>query len=455
MLTIEPDTVSKEFQAFRVGSLGNFPYYWQNPTNLKFNEKTYHWISAGLKANTFPIQQSQPFTNLYISALSKVNYSLSNSDQTKLNQTQQNIIRQQGAVLEAWQSAFGTIPAQTEDLEPIDIIIYKIIQTWASPPITLEQLQTSHDINGILNKVPMSGKSILPILVNYLNALQSSVTLINATTMSRGYLQQALAAVQNPITSNGAMETSDGLIKPAYRVSTPLKNILESLNSTDKSRIVTLKMSVARASQNEYSVEMNGGMIETIPMADYLSIDMDDGVDLFQSMLAADSDSAKVDATFNGVTTVHFGPANFSKAIPLNWYWISPIKDALKNGEKDISGFKFSPCPQIDFSKTGPFAFLTGVVISKRVSLKITSKCINYKTIARNIKALGNVHLNFLGMPMGTVIDGTSKHQATASTNDSDSSVSIHFEPPLEVTGDSIESTAFVLGVQTEYPTST
>lgn len=447
-------TITATFQPFRVGSLGNFPYYWQHPANLTFNAKTYRWISASLRANTYPIQLSQPFTNLYISALSKVNYSLSNSDQSKLNQAQSNIINQQGSLLKAWQAAYGTIPARTETQEPIDIVIDTITQTWAAPPITLTQLQTSHDINGLLNNVPMSGKSILPVLVNYLNALQSSVSLVNAATMNRGYLQQALTAVQKPSMTNGALQTSDGGIKPAYRVNTPLDTILRSLNSTDTTNIVTLNMSVVRSTENRYSVDMNDGTTETLPMSDFLSIHGEDGVDLFKSIFASDSDKAIVNATFKGVTTIHFGPAYFSSADKTNWYWIPPIKQALENGDKDISGFKFSPKPQIDFSNTGPFCFLTGVVISKRVSLKITAKCANYKSIAKQIESMDSTHLNFLGMPMGSTRDDSTGHQASVSTNDKETSLSINFEPSREITADSIDSTAFVLGVQTNYPTS-
>ncbi|MCU7917553.1 MAG: lamin tail domain-containing protein [Candidatus Thiodiazotropha sp. (ex Epidulcina cf. delphinae)] len=452
--SIESDAVFKEFQAFQVGSLGNFPYYWENPGNLKFNEKTYNWISASLKANAFPVQLSQPFTNLYISALSKVSYSLSAADQAKLDQAQRDVMDQQGALLKAWQAVYGAVPAGTGELEPIDIIINQITQTWASPPTTLDQLQKAHDINSVLNKVPASGKPILPTLVNYLNALQSSLSLVNAATMDRGYLEHALAAVQHPTAANGALETSDGRMKPAYDVSTPLKEILDGLNSTDKSRTLTFKMSVVRASPTEYSVEINGGTTEKVPIVDFLSIETKDGADLFHDKIVTGTDPTEVDATFMGVTTVYFGPVYFLKAVPEYWYWVSPIRDAMMNDGKDVSGFKFSPNPQIDFAKSGPFAFLTGVVISKKVSLTITSKRANYKTVARDIQALPSAHLKFLGMPMGATMDGSSKHETLVTTNDDDASVVINFEPSPEVAGDSIESTAFVLGVQTDYPTA-
>src|SRR5436190_17922267 len=56
-------------QSFQVGSLGNFPYFWQNPSNLEFNHLTYGWIDSNLAAKTTPVAQDELFTNLYIPAL--------------------------------------------------------------------------------------------------------------------------------------------------------------------------------------------------------------------------------------------------------------------------------------------------------------------------------------------------------------------------------------------------
>jgi hypothetical protein len=446
--------ITTAFHPFQVGSLGNFPYYWQHPANLKFNTETYRWISASIKANTYPIQLSQPFTNLYITTLSKVSYSLSKSDQSKLSQAQSNIINQQGALLKAWQAAFNTIPDRTETQEPIDIIIDKITQSWATPPITLAELQTEQNIHIKLNSVPMSGKSVIPILVNYLNALQSSVSLINAATMNRGYLQQALSGAQNPSTTNGGLQTSDGGIKPSYRVNTPLESILKSLNSTDTSNTVELSMSVVNTPQNNLSINLSDGTTETLPISEFLTIKDKNGTDFFREIFASDSSKATIDVTFKGVTTIYFGPAYFSSASNTNWYWEPPIVQALENGDKDISGFKFSPKPQIDFSNTGPFGFLTGVVISKRVSLKITAKCINYQSIAKQITALRSAHLKFLGIPMASTSSFPSGHQPSVKTDDEKMSLSINFEPYQDDLADTIDSTAIVLGVQTNHPIS-
>jgi hypothetical protein len=441
-------------QAFQAGALGNFPFYWQDPTNLKFNKKTYEWISAGLRANASPVQLAQPFTNLYISALSKVNYNLSSSDAAQLAQVQQEVLARQAALLKAWQSAFGEIPQRTGNMEPIDVVIYRITQTWAVPPITLQQLQGAQDLRAELNRMPPSGISVLPALAGYLDALQSNSSLINQVTMNRVYLQQALAAVQSPSSASGAIETNDGLLRPAYFVSTPLQRILDSLNSTDTNKTLIYRMTAARDTPTECSVAVNHAASDKVQIEDFLSIETDDGMDLFKDLIIPDREKADIELTFTGVTTVNFGPADFSMAEMKNWYWMSPINDAIVNSGKDVSGFRFSPVSQIDFGYTGPFGFLTGVTISKNASLKITSSRDTSQAIAQAAKASPSVRVKFLTTPISTNSNRSLEHGVSVASQAHDAPTVINLAAMPDRAGDSPDSTAFVICVHTDYPSA-
>jgi hypothetical protein len=442
-------------QAFQVGALGNFPYYWCDPRNLKFNEKTYKWISAGLMANSSPVELDQPFTNDFISVLSKVSYSLSSEDQAMLVRKAEEVRNQQGALLKAWRDAFGNIPVASDGKEPIDIVIDKITQDWASPPTDLQALQNTPNLSRKLNKIPPSGMAVLPDLINYLNALQSKSSLINATSKNQYYLQRALEAVQSPSLENGALETNTGLLRPAYFVSTPLEDILHGLNSTDQSNTVKYKMSVLRDSSTQCSVSLTSfGAPDRVPISDFLTIETGDGQDLFKDYIVDGSEPAQIELTFMGVTTVNFGPVDFSMTDTKHWYWISPINQAIANEGKDISGFKFLPKPQIEFARTGPFGFLTGVTIAKKASLTISSKSGNRKQIADAIKASPSVRLKFLKTPISTGVTDSPKYDIALSTLSRDACVVVNLNPSSEHAADSLDSTAFVLCVQTRYPSA-
>ncbi len=440
-----------DFKPFTTGAKGNFPYYWQSPQNLEFNAKTYAWIESNLKANTSPVQLGQIFTNLYIQALSSVSYSLSTSDQAKLAQNTANTINQQGALLSAWRDAFGSIPKGTGTQQPIDLVLQEITHGWALPPTTLERLQNSLDLQQSLNKIPSSGRSVLPALSNYLSAIDNSISLINATTMNNGYLSRALAAAQNPSLDNGALTISDGWTVPAYAVATPLPQILRDLNATPDAAAPRLKMSVGRSFAADYSVAINGGRSIDIAAADFLTIATDRSSNLFHDAIVDRSKSTEVEVAFNGTATVYFGPVAFSMPLLKNWFWTDPIEQAVKNAGQDVSGFKFSPVPQIDFSPSGPFGLVTGVVISRNPSLSISAESGNYKAIAQDMESAQSVRLKFLGRPMGSRGEDSdytisTKIDATAST------VKLDFEQSPTASEDTMDSTAFVLGVQTSFP---
>jgi hypothetical protein len=435
-------------ESFNVGSNGNMPYYWQDPRNLQFNEKTYDWIKSALRAGVVPIQQDQVFTNHYIEALNCVSYSLSSSDNAKLNQAKANTTDQQAAVLKAWQDAYGSLPSG--DGQPIDLIAAEIASKWAVPPTTLQAIQESININRLLNNVPASGKSIVPVFANWLNAFGSAISLENSVTMNKRYLAEAVAAAQEPSDQNGGLMLSNSQMVPAYEVNTQLSDILNGLKNS--AQAINMNMKIERSNESEYSVEVEGGTHFTIPVFSLLSLNVGGNAHYFESDVATSENATTVKITFPGVTHISFGPALFDMSTRRNWFWMKPIRDAIKNGNSDVSGFKFSPDPQIDFTKNGPFAYLMGVAISNYPSMEITVTSANYERIQQTFQQSASVGVSFLGIPLG--IGGReSSFSNKVTTNASESKVTITLEPPKElVAGSAVDSVGWVLGVQPEFP---
>ncbi len=439
---------STPLSAFNVGAKGNMPYYWQDPSTLKFNQTTYNWIDSNLKAGADPKQFDGLFTNEYIQALSKVSYSLSSADQTKLNQAHQNTTEQQTAVLNAWQSAFGSLPSG--EGMPIDQIATIIATQWAQPATTLTALANSPNLNAALNNTPASGKPVIPVFANWLNAINSVISLENAVTMNQHYLGQALAGVQTPTAANGATETNAGNTVPTFTVATQLADIVNGLK--DASNAINLDMDVERATSSEFQVSISGGTRFSIPVLDLLSVNVGGQASYFSSNIATTDNKTSVSMTFPGVTLVNYGPADYNASTGLNWFWMSPIRDAISNGNKDVSGFKFSPDPQIDFSDNGPFGYTMGAAISNypTITIKVTSS--QYQEIQQTFEQSASVGISFLGIPLG--IGGKeSTYSSKTQVDASSQTVTITLSPPPElVAGNTVDSVGWVLGVQAEYP---
>jgi hypothetical protein len=436
---------------FATGGLGNFPYYWQNPSSYQFNQKTYDWIKTNLKANATPAQQDggNSFTNEFIRALSSITYTLSSKDQAALNIATSNAMDQQLAILNQWNMIYGSLPPTGPGQTPIDAIVSIICTTWSSNPnCDLMAIQNSTNLNKLLDKTPASGKPILPLVANWVNALGSSLSLQNAVSMNNGYLSQALAAAQTPSVSNGGTTIGSGCY-PTYKVATQLSDIINGLKAT--SNAVTLNMSVSVASSSEYQVSVNGGTSFRIPFLDFFSLGIGGNANYFHDEIANSASSIEINMTYTGVTLVQYAPVAFELSTGKNWYFMQPINEAIKNGTSDVSGYRFSPNPNIDFSANGPFAFIQGCAIANypTVQIKVTSS--NYASIQTTFQQTTSFKVSFLGIPLGGGSQST--YSNSASSNASAQQVTITLAPPLDlVAGTSVDSVGWILGVQTCYP---
>jgi len=434
---------------FATGKKGNFPYYYQNPSNLEFNRKTYDWIASNLVAGKGPRQLDGLFTNLCIRALGSISYSLSTADQAALNQASRNAQVQQTALLQAWKTAFGDIPAKQGMLQPIDIITNTIATGWASPATDLLGMQASSNLRQLLNKAPASGMPILPVLANYLNALGSSLSLQNAVSMNNGYLAAALNNVQNPAVANGALQTDDGAILPDFSVATPLNDIVNGL--ANASQKVQMAMRVEHNSSSEYRVSVSGSASFIVPVLDFFTLGINGDASYFFDKVVSSQNSIEINIEFPGVTLVNFGPGDFNKSTGTKWYWMEPIIEAHLNGSNDVSGYKFSPDPQIDFGPAGPFGLLEGVVISSYPTITITVKGADYKSISQVFEQHASMSISFLGIPLGSVDE--SAYLASTSVSSSESEVVITLTPPQSGMAGSVgDERAWVLGVLPKYP---
>ncbi|MGI9580250.1 lamin tail domain-containing protein [Chryseobacterium sp. RRHN12] len=446
--------LSTDLSAITINGKGNFPYYWQDPSNLKFNKKTYDWIACNLKADTEPVQLDQVFTNYFIDVFSKVNYSLSEEDTAVLNDAHSRATDQQMALLTAWVGAYGSLPPATDTMQPIDIIMDKIATEWANPATTLYQIQKSENLDALLNKTPASGKPILPVLASYLDALGATISLQNNVTMNNGYLSRVLKNVQNPKKENGGLQLNDDSFLPAFEVTTPLNQILNGLKNT--SQAAQIDMEVSRESESRFRVSVQGKTGFSIPIFDFFTLGIGGNANYFSENIAISKNSIKISMSFTGVTLVNFGPKDFNIASNLYWAWFDPIRKAQINSrdkqeEKHISGYKFSPDPATKFGPDGPFGLLNGVAISNYPSVEITVTGEDYKSIQKTFEQSTSATLSFLGIPLASVKEST--YSSSYSVDHSKSTIKITLTPPPSlVAGNNKDSIAWVLGAIVDYP---
>jgi hypothetical protein len=428
-------------------TLGNFPYYWQDPSNLLFNFRTYNWISANLKANSPAAQLDVSFfTNLYSGALSKIEYFLSSSDLARLRAAAQAGVNEQLNLLNAWQALYGSVPAPADPLQPIDIILNTVMASWTSQPTTLLQMQQAPDLGKVLNTAPSSGAVVLQALASYLKVLGSTISLQDAASMYRGYLAQALQATQFPSAKNGGLTISNRTVTPAYAVTPSVGEILSGLNAPNAG----LKMNVVvnRTPDTGYSVAFNGGAPKVAPSLGFLAITPPNPIFGIAEQVEASAGPVRIEIASEGLTLVNFGPTPYDPATRRNWYWMTPVLDAIRNGNSDVSGFRFSPDPQTDFGISGPFGFLTTVGITKHPSVAVTSVRPDFRTFQQLAGTVRKVNLRMAGQPL--VEEPPETHTMSVKIDSASQSVTVRYDPLADPGG--VDSTAFVVGVYTCYP---
>lgn len=440
-----------QLRMFHAQGSGNFPYYLRDPRTRLFNEKTYSWINQCLEKskNGSPVSLDGDYNGKFLRAITATTFTLSSPDQSKLNEVKRNAQDQQGALLDAWEEAFGEIPSGKA---PINKVFETILTDWVTKEgTTLQDLLVAPDLFEALGKAPAAAMTVIPVVGNYLNAIEAGIPLQNSLSLNNGILKSVRNAINYPSKKNGGIQLNDGTedYVPEYPVSTSQANILDGLKSDNN---VEIHMKMSEFTSNETSLSIGGDASFKMPLG-FFDLDLGAKVSYFTKSVTKKSRSIEIDMTFSGVTLAKFGPEAFKVSGRKGWHYNDAIKEAVANGSQDISGFKFSPKPNIDFGEGGDFGVINAVAICQYPKMKIKVTSSDYKKIESDFKADANaeIKVDFLGMPLGAGLKG-SYSQGDVYIDEAEGSVTIEINPPLNTVAEkATEATAFVLGVQTEY----
>ena len=215
---------------------------------------------------------------------------------------------------------------------------------------------------------------------------------------------------------------------------------------------VNLSMTVMRSTEKEFKVTVKGKVGFSIPILDFITIGFGGSASYFSDNIATTSNTTTVDMTFPGVNLVSFGPVDFTMAgATSSWFWMDPIRQAIANGDKDVSGYKFAPKSPVDFSRKGPFAYLTGVAISSYPTMKITVKSSEYQKIQKTFEQRTKTSVSFLGIQLASLTESTYSNDVKVDAANQTVTITLS-PPPSLVAGTVNEFHTWVAGAQAAYP---
>ncbi len=421
------------------GSLGDFPWYWQNGTN--FNEKTYGWLNNVFAYNKDGYLQTSgaAYTTAYFNVLMDTAYVLDDADAQAYNNANLANATVVNTVITDWTTTMGAFPSGTSSTQigQLNYIMSQVL-TWGTQGLTLGQLRNSTNPTSLLPNIPVGANQIVNDLMTYL-ANTSSIANIQAAVLSaNNQLAQtrlALSPAPASLPVEGWMQTSDDkgnmLIVPEVDIDESTANIQNNLipsGGTGKSFSASFSASQGSSNTVDITASVGGGAVGDLDFFFTLSGGASSSLNIF----SADSSqkSVEVGLEFNGVTTVTPKPYPYSITSGKGWWNPEPVQNAAQNESNNSanqSGYYFKPVPPYNFGTNGDFGFLSRILISQQPVLTLKYNTSNYSAYQETFKEESHWGISFLGIPLGG--GSQSYYQAHTSYDSSSQTVTVTMTP--------------------------
>jgi hypothetical protein len=454
--TIISATNDVNLKAIDMGSMGKFPYNWHLNGNTNFNGATYDWLNKNITDGSNPVTSNGLFTNEYIKLINEISFKYSTQDSNALAAATANAADKAKSIIDEWKLTYGSLPQTATGQTPIDYITNFIVENWTTQSnVTLKQVQDAIDIDSLLDKVPASGQTILPVFIDYVSALGDAVGIIDMSSFNNGFIRKIKNAVLTASQSNGGIQRTDlpGKYSPAFNVSTTLDDISKSLQNTNSNNTVNLVMKMNTSSSSEQTVEVNGATYHGVDFGWLFDVAVGTDVNYYSDTIVKNSQKIEVTMQFTGVTLVEYdGPRPFDLVNNNGWYDANPILEAIKNKGADVSGYHL---PDDFSSSTENLGFSTAVAIANYPTILVKVTTDDYKSMAAHLDTEEDYHASSM---CGS--DSRSSKVAYSGTisnvSDTEKSFTITMGLPEGSTFETgLDARAFVMGIQTSFPLQT
>ncbi|UQA55476.1 hypothetical protein [Polyangium aurulentum] len=443
---------------------GDFMWYWQNG-NQVFNDSTFDYISAlvapGQVEGTAQLSSAGSFPNAYVQVLNSLVYSLSTAEQGRLAQAQSNASAQAQTLISDYQTAFGTITSDQMKEAKVQtkqdyVISYVLGSLWsgrgADKPLSYTEMSQARNLKKLLPSMPASGDQVVTDVTVYLNLMQDVNALSDNLQNGAWILQSLKNNTQYPSDRNGGMFTVDpntGEVSKAsqvsYGVNASIASISNDLQNT--ARKISIGMTTSQASGGSVSVSVEGQA--GFSVGSWLQFSTTAGASYDMSKVSGTSTEASVSIEYAGYSVVPVAPLAWQQDRNIGFYYADPIAQAVANGSKDVTGFKFatsSPYNMASLASGGNFGLLTNLLISNFPTITITYRNASFSSFKQAWSQTVSGNLTLFGfIKLGSFSEGSfsSKYQQGAD----DSTFTITFSASPAVVGvPQLMQTAYVIG---------
>ncbi len=451
-------------QAIQAGDAGDFPWFYENG-NGDFNASTYDFINRVVvpgEAGT-PTLSNKSFSAAYDDTLASISYELSRNDKAKLNKAILDNATVTNSLVQLYEQNVERI--SSDDMkrdkvkQKIDYVVNVISLDWSGfnrDPQKFDRFNFNiADVKSITKSLPFapaSGHPVIGAFSRWLQPMQASLPLVDATQRYTAALNSMMSAIENPEPGVNAIVVGDkhGVTRdlPGYVISSSITSIKNDLES--KSRKIRVGMQLTDYSANSASMSINGGASVSVPL-DFLTFRASSGASYNSSSFSSQSSAMDISISYEGYAYVPIAPMPYNRTTNEGWYDPSPIDEAA-NYSEDRSGYRFALDPGEKFGPNGSFGRLSGVLISNYPTISITYNHADYESIQKSFSTQNSFSIDLFGIiPLGGA--DQSSYNGSVSRGSEAGSVTITFSASDDVNGDNpIDQRATLIGGVVDYP---
>lgn len=439
------------------GSLGDFPWFWQNGTS--FNANTYNWLNHLFAYNNdgYVTTDGTSAMTAYYNVMQQIAYTLDAADTSAYTAANQAASAVAQAVVTDYTSTIGPFPGTVgPSLVPQLNYVMSQVLGWGTPGLTLGQLRSSINPRSLLPNVPLGADQLVDDLMTYLSQT-ASIANIQAAAVS---FNAQITDIRNNLTTMPATATkgymtviTDGAqasVVPQITIdeSVPLiQSALHPASGTGNSFSATY--TVSNMNQSTMQLSAAGGASATGDVDFFLTLSAGANWSYNMSKFDESQSGLQVTLTFNGVTTVTPAFAPF-QVTDLTGYWDPlPIREAA-NPPQGQSSYGFTAAQPYDFGPNGDFGFISRLMISQQPVITLVYSTSNVQAFQDAFKEQASFSVSFLGIPLGGA--SQSSYTAHVSQNSQAGTVTITLSPPATPPGAATDQLAYVVGAQMQWP---
>jgi hypothetical protein len=406
---------------FEQESIGGFAWFWDLQGDI--NEQTYYLMNTATAYNkdTGAIKASATSaTNTAAYIYDALQYRLSETDNTAINQSRTNAATQENTLVQRWNSVGQ--PQITDammkeagvETRADYIVMHQFCDVWSggAGKVTRFDILNTDDVDRLFPKMPQSAAPVLQSMVQYVAATKDVATIVSNQTKGAILRTNLVNAVRSPTSANGAISIKNVTsgTKSTVPAWTPQQSTSALQGDLDKGGTFTVTLSVTKEDSNTVKVSVEGSGGGVIPI-DFISFFGSAGASYNSFSQKGSGSSLDIVLTYKGVGKVSFDPMQFSESTRKGWYAQKVIAQAYANigvtgiSRPPTSGYVLSGLNQmITMGKNGNAGYINAAVFSNPPSIKLTYKDGNYSTFTSDFKQESSWGVSIFGIRQGSYL---------------------------------------------------